>query len=91
MVNRGVVFAKSGCGDKARELFRAALLLDPKSPKALYNLAESLRQAGQVAEAAQVFAALLEQDPDHPGAAEGLRRSQSAGAAAPALDGLDGA
>jgi Flp pilus assembly protein TadD len=62
----GVVYQRRGLDEAARRAWQAALARDPDDVRALANLAGSLRQAGQSAEAARLFERLKALEPVAP-------------------------
>jgi Flp pilus assembly protein TadD len=58
------VLERPGLSEDAAEMYRKSLELDPESPSAHYNLAASLVQSGEFAEAERHFRAALEKKPN---------------------------
>jgi tetratricopeptide (TPR) repeat protein len=59
----GFVLDRQGLTEEAAELYRKSLELDPESPSAHYNLAASLAERGEYADAEGHFRAALEVEP----------------------------
>jgi tetratricopeptide (TPR) repeat protein len=66
LATQGVAHGRSGDLARALEAFDAALELDPKNLKALYNSGIALLGVGRGAEAAERFARFLELRPEDP-------------------------
>jgi len=61
--SRGHAFAEVGRLDRAEEMYREALALDPSDPRVLINLGAVLARAGRADEAERVLLTALDRDP----------------------------